>query len=190
MKQKYQKLDIVLQGGSYGIESTFMQKVIKTCKQKGNSVITFNFPYFERGDNHSSGPELKEELATLTKQMNKYNANKYQHIRFVAKSLGAIVASYFLRNLNAREQEKYSVVVLGYVTGSIDLHSFKGKIDVIQGELDKFGDINVVKKDLKNSVSKKITYHEIKNADHSYRNPKTKKPTYEDQAIQILKFIE
>jgi hypothetical protein len=36
---------------------------------------------------------------------------------------------------------------------------------------------------LKDAVSKDIKYLEVKGADHSYRNPETKEPVFEDDAI-------
>lgn len=182
-------LDIVLQGGSYGIESPFMQKVIGICQKSGHSVLAFNFPYYERGEDNSSGPELTEELDTLRNLMEKYKAAEYKYIRFVAKSLGAIVASYFLKNLPTAEHRRYSIIVLGYVLGSIGLSNFLGKITVIQGENDKFGGINKVKKDLRNAISKDIRYIEIPSADHSFRDPKTKEPLFEDEAIAKLQSL-
>lgn len=189
LNKKSKVLDIVLQGGSYGIESPFMQKVINTCQKSGHSVLAFNFPYYDRGEDHSSGLELAEELDTLEKMMEKYKAVEYKHIRFVAKSLGAIVASYFLRNLPATKHQRYSIIVLGYVLGSIDLIGFLGKITIIQGQNDKFGGINKVKRDLKDAISKDIHYFEIPFADHSFRDPKTKDPLFEDEAITKLQSL-
>lgn len=179
-------LDIVLQGGNYGIESPFMQKVITSCKESGHSVLAFNFPYFERGDNHSSGPELKEELETITKMMKKHDANKFDHIRFVAKSLGGIVASYFLKNLKPSEHQKYSIVILGYVLGDVNLKNFSGKIKIIQGEKDKFGNIGEVKEDLKGAISNEIEFTEIKGADHSFKNPDTGEPEFADEVVKQI----
>lgn len=181
-----ENLDIVLPGGSYGIDTPFMQKIINTCKKSGASVLAFNFPYFERGEENSSGPELKEEIETLINIMNKYKTEEFSHIRFVAKSLGAIVASYYLKGLNDDKHSKYSIVVLGYVTKSIDLSNFMGNITIIQGEFDKFGNIETVRDNLKNAKSKNISYFEVVNANHSYRNPETKEPVYENDAIKVL----
>jgi len=171
------------------MNSSFLEKVIASCRNKGYSVLALNFPYFDRGEEKSSGPGLKEELSVLGEAMKFVKANDYGHVRFVAKSLGAIVASYFLRNLPKDKRNKYSIVVLGYVTGSIDLKRFYGNISIIQGEKDKFGGIDKVKRDLKNAASGNISYFGIKGADHSYRDPKTKEPIYEDKAIEILSLL-
>jgi hypothetical protein len=54
----------------------------------------------------------------------------------------------------------------------------------------KFGNLESVKKDLQNAVSKEITYHEIPYADHSYRDPETKESIYEDTVIEFLKDLK
>lgn len=182
-------LDVLLHGSSGGMNYSLMQKIADVCVKQGHSVVNFNFPYFERGEEQSSGPELKEEIETLKAVLNKCKSMEYKHVRLIGKSLGAIIASYCLKQLPKEEQSKHSVVVFGYVTGSIDLKSFEGRIDLIQGEKDKFGNIDVVKDDLKNAVSKNINYFEIKNADHSYRN-ELKEPIFEDEAIEAFRKIK
>ncbi len=177
------QLDVILQGGSHGIDSSILQKVFENSKQKRNSVVAFNFPYYERGDENSSGPELKEELNTLQQILDYCNYKEYKHIRLIAKSLGGIVASYYLNKLSNEEMSKFSVVILGYVTGQVELTNFTGAITVIQGEKDKFGGIESVKENLKTAISKNITYIEIPLADHSYRDPETKESKYEDLAV-------
>lgn len=188
VKKESDTLDVLLHGSSGGMNYSLMQNIFDECVKQEHSVANFNFPYFERGEEQSSGPELKEELETLKSVLNECKAEEYKHIRLVGKSLGAIIASYYLKALPKEEQSKYSVVVFGYVLGSIDVKSFDGKIGIIQGEKDKFGNIEVVKNDLKNAVSKDINYFEIKKADHSYRN-ETKEPIFEDAAIEIFRNI-
>jgi len=166
---KAKTLDVILHGTSNGIDSPFMLKIFKTSINKGNSAIMFNFPYLERGEDHSSGPKLKEELKTFKMVLNIAKFKKFNHIRLIGKSLGGIVASYYLRSLDPEEQKKYEVIILGYVTSEVELKDFNGKITIIQGEKDKFGNLKAVKKDLKGAISKNITFYEIKNADHSFR---------------------
>lgn len=189
---KSDTLNVVLHGSSKGIESPFIEKIFKTFKDLGQSVIAFNFPYLERGEESTSGVELKEEVDELKEILTFANVNRYQHIKLVGKSLGAIVASFYLKSLSQGEQKRYSIVVLGYVKSEtgIDLQSFSGRIVVVQGEKDQFGDIEAVREDLKGAVSKDIHYFGIKGADHSYRNPDTKEPKYEDEVIEILQRLD
>lgn len=100
------------------------------------------------------------------------------------------MASFFLKNVIIEEHSRYSIVVLGYVTGSIDLKGFRGKISIIQGEKDKFGGIEVVQRDMKSSVSSDVSYFQIDGADHSFRVPETKEPIFEDKAIEILSSLK
>lgn len=179
-------LDIILHGRSGGINSSFMQKLFQYSKNRSNSVIMFNFPFLERGEENSSGPELKEELEMLRKMLSIANHDKFNHIRLIGKSLGGIVASSYLNNLSNKEKKLYEVIILGYVTGYVNLKNFTGKITIIQGEKDRFGNIEVVKKDMDGARSQSITYHQISNADHSFRDPKTKQPIYENRVIEFL----
>lgn len=181
---KADTIDVVLQGGSHGIDSSILQKVFNKSKEKRNSVIAFNFPYYERGEENSSGPELKEELEALQNILDFVNYKEYSKIRLVAKSLGGIVASYYIDSLTVEDAKRFSVVILGYITGDVKLKNFQGQITIIQGQKDKFGGIKVVKEDLKKAVSKDIQYFEVEGADHSYRNPETKEPIFEDKAIE------
>ncbi len=181
-------LDVLLHGSSGGMNYSLMQKIFDECLKQGHSVANFNFSYFVRGEEQSSGPELKEELETLNSVLNQCKAKEYKHIRLIGKSLGAIIASYYVKSLSKEEQQKFSVIFFGYATGSINIKGFVGKIYIIQGQNDKFGNIEVVKKDLSDAVSKDINYFEIVNADHSYRN-ELKEPVFEDEAISMFKNI-
>lgn len=180
-------LDVLLHGAGGGMGHSNMKKAFDVCVEEGHSVVNFNFPFFERDEEHSSGPELTEEVETLKKVLNKCQVSEFKHIRLIGKSLGAIIAAKYLMTLSIEKQNRYSVVIFGYDTGMIDISTFPGKIFIIQGEKDKYGNIEVVKNDLKNAVSKDIEYFEIPNADHSYRDPETREPIYEDQAIGVFK---
>jgi len=179
-------LDVILHGGSGDINSPFMQKLFQYSKNNGNGVIMFNFPFLERGEEGSSGPELKEELGVLRKMLSIAGSDKFSHVRLIGKSLGGIIASCYLNSLTNEEKKLYEVIILGYVTGEVKLREFPGQIIIIQGEKDRFGNIEVVKKDMDGTISKCIIYHEIPNADHSFRDPETKEPVYEDRVVELL----
>ncbi len=70
--------------------------------------------------------------------------------------------------------------------GDIDLKQFDGQITVIQGAFDRFGNIERVKEDLKDAISRNITYIDIPNSDHSYRDVETQEPIYQDKAISKI----
>ena len=69
------------------------------------------------------------------------------------------------------------------------LNLLSGKITIIQGSKDKFGDIEAVKEDMKGAISKDVVYLSVEGADHSYRN-ELKEPVFEDEAIELFKNIK
>ncbi|HEU4914304.1 MAG TPA: alpha/beta fold hydrolase [Candidatus Saccharimonadales bacterium] len=169
-------------GGAGGVEAPFISSVISALSGTGNSVFGFNFPYCERGEESSSGPELAEETATLQTVIEFLRSEDYEKIIIVAKSLGGIITSYWLAR---HPNEDVSVVVLGYVIGSVKTDALAGKIRlVIQGEHDRFGNAAAVEEELaKHSVEARII--ELPKADHSYRNEQ-KEPAYQEAAITEL----
>ena len=48
-------------GGPVGVETDFISSIFDAIAATKNSVLCFNFPYCEREEEASSGPELKEE---------------------------------------------------------------------------------------------------------------------------------
>lgn len=57
---KSEVIDILLHGSKGGMNYSLMQKIFEECVKQGHSVANFNFPYFERGDENSSGDELQK----------------------------------------------------------------------------------------------------------------------------------
>jgi predicted alpha/beta-hydrolase family hydrolase len=169
-------------GGPEGVESPFISNVINALSTTSTSVFGFNFPYCERGEENSSGEELTEEAAALDKAVQFLRGEDYEKIVIVAKSLGGITTSYWLKQ---HADEDVEVVILGYVIGSIKTEALQGKLHlVIQGENDRFGNAAAVKEELiKHNVEAKVL--QIPKADHSYRNEQ-KEPVYQEEAIKTL----
>lgn len=183
-KQSSERVFVVLHGsGTEGVESPFIANVIESLTKTGQSVFGFNFPYCERGDDSSSGPDLTEEVEALRSVVEQLQSSGYK-ITFVAKSLGGIVASFYLKQYPSNEIE---LIVLGYVVGEVKTQDVRNNLKaVIQGENDRFGNADAVKAELGDTESEVI---EIESADHSYRNNQ-KEPVYQDTAIQeLLKLI-
>ena len=185
-KHKAKTLDVVLHGGSQGMDSSLISKIVDASRKRGNSVVAFNFPYIERGEENSSGPELIEEIDTLQSVLDFCRSNEYKNIRLIGKSLGGVVAGYYLKKIDKDQIGKFGLVIFGYDIGYIDLKKFPGKIVIIQGSRDKFGDIEAVKNDMSGAISKDVSYLSVEGADHSYRIPETKEPAYEDEAVRVV----
>ncbi len=181
-------LDIILPGGNGGIDSVFITKISELSFKKGHSAIAINHPFYERGEKQTSSRNFKEEITNMLEILEYCHYKDYKNIRFIGKSLGGVISAYYLSSLENNEMNKYSITVLGYVLGSINLNNFLGDITIIQGELDRFGNIKQVKEDMQNSKSDNITYYEIKGAGHSYENLKTQESEFQDEAISKIKF--
>jgi predicted alpha/beta-hydrolase family hydrolase len=179
-KQSSDRVYLVLHGsGPAGVESPFISNVIQALTKTGQSVFGLNFPYCERGEENASGAELLEEveairLALLWLQGRGYN------VTIVAKSLGAIAASFYLERY---PDERINLIVLGYVIGDVKTMAIKNNLRlVIQGENDRFGGLNALTDEL-SDVACEVSI--IEKADHSYRNDE-KQPVYQEVALATL----
>lgn len=169
-------------GGPEGVESPFISNIINSLSDKDSSVLGFNFPYCERGEENSSGEELAEETEALDTVVKFLRDEGYEKIVIIAKSLGNIITSFWLEK---QPDANVEVVVLGYVIGSVKTQALQGKVRVIiQGENDRFGNAQAVKDELAtHNVDAEVV--EMPNADHSYRNEQ-KEPIYQDKAVELL----
>ena len=179
-------LDVILHGSSKGIEtSESIQKIFKTAKDLGRSVAMFNFPFIERNEKRKEGVGFDEEIATLKEVLKKCNASGYKKIRLIGKSLGGIVAAEYLNGLGERDQEKYKLVILGYIPGATKVNGLVSKIIIFQGSEDRYGDIESVRKEV-GAVTENITVYGINGADHSFKDPATGEPRYFDKVLELL----
>jgi predicted alpha/beta-hydrolase family hydrolase len=179
------KANIILHGGSVDMNSAFMMKVFNQSVATQTTTLTFNFPYIDRGDQTSSGDELIEEITTLTKMIQLVKDLGISEVTLIGKSLGGIVASYYLNSTQRDSEINFDLGILGYVVGQVKMPVAVGKLVIVQGELDKFGDAEAVKSDLsKHNVTNAIVIG-VPNATHSYTDV-GKNPLYEDEAVAKL----
>lgn len=176
-------LDVILPGISEGMDSEFILKILYRSRFKKNSVVTFNYPFFERDEKQSSGEELYEEVRALENILDFISANSFETIRLIGKSLGAIIAAKFLSKLSKSEQNKFSLIVLGYIIGDINLKDVESDITIIQGSRDRFCKINEVKKELKRIGKVSYKIYEIEGASHGFRDKENEKIEYYDDVI-------
>lgn len=184
-KNGTKRVYVILHGGGLvGVETEFISSIFNSISLTKNSVICFNFPYCERGEEKSSGGNLKEEVSVLDQVIKYARSEGYAEIKIVAKSLGGIIASYYF---NRYPNDKIKIAILGYIPGEIKQKAIQNNLElIIQGENDRYASPLEVKK----LVGTSISVDEIKNADHSYRNDK-KEPIYQNVAIErLLKWIK
>ncbi len=177
------RLDIILPGASQGIISAFIKKTIQRCQELDHNILALNFPFHQRGEDHSSGPQLKEERKHLEVMLEQAHKElKFKKITVIAKSLGGIIIAKYLEKNRIPELDK--IIILGMVVGQVDLNNFSGQVIVIQGEKDRFGNGKKVKDALSNC--RHLQVHEIKGASHSFKNPQTNQPEFYQQAISFI----
>ena len=174
------KICLVLHGGgTAGVESPFISAIVAAVADNQQSVFAFNMPYCERRDKLAS-PDFKEEVEALRAVLEYLRAEGYEKITIVAKSLGAIITSFYLEETPATDLE---AIVLGYVIGDVKTSAIKPNLKlVIQGEKDPFGDGRAIRTEIDSSTVKIV---EIPAADHSYQNADGQ-PEYQQAVIEIL----
>jgi predicted alpha/beta-hydrolase family hydrolase len=177
--------NIILHGGSNGIESDFIRKIFASSVERGFTTLAFNFPYKDRGEDNSSGEQLLEEVDALVQMVTRLKADGFTRIALIGKSLGGIVASFYL-NSDSRDSEiDFKLGILGFVTDSVKLPIEVERLVIVQGENDRFGNAEAVRAKLNSMGVSGFTLHEIGGADHSYRDS-DRNPTHEDAALKML----
>ena len=170
-------------GGPVGVETDFISSIFDAIAATKNSVLCFNFPYCEREEEASSGPELKEEMDALKRAIDFAYLEGFSKIIIVAKSLGGIIASYYLEQYPDGQIE---LLILGYIPSETKQRAISNNLKlVIQGTNDRFASPIEVKK----NVGSLVEVIEIIDADHSYRNSK-KELVYQETAIkELMKWV-
>ena len=171
-------------GGPVGVETDFISSIFDAIAATKNSVLCFNFPYCDREEEASSGPELKEEMDALKRAVDFAYLEGFSKIISVAKSLGGIITSFYLEQYPDSQIE---LLILGYIPGETKQRAISNNLKlVIQGTNDRFASPIEVKKNV-GSLAEVI---EIIDADHSYRNSK-KEPVYQETAIkELMKWVK
>ena len=170
---------IIHGGGPVGVETDFISAIFDTIAKINNSALCFNFPYCERGEENSSGPDLLEEISTLEQVIEFVHTEGYNRITIIAKSLGGIISSYYFAKY---PDKSIDLIILGYIPNEIKQNEISENLKlVIQGENDRFATPSEVQK----IVGNKVSVIEIKNADHSYQNH-NKQSIYQKEVLNHL----
>jgi predicted alpha/beta-hydrolase family hydrolase len=180
-----EKLIIVTHGASEGIDSSFIEKIIQKVKIEQTSVLAVQMPYKDRGENQSSGKELKEELEAVQKALEFVRYQDFKKLHFIGKSLGGIIFSRYLQQQPTELQSKSDLTILGYIYGDTVTPEAVTQINIIQGEKDKYGTPEQLQEEIDKSAVKNITLNLVEGADHSYRNS-NKEPEFQDRAIELI----
>ena len=142
---------IIHGGGPVGVETDFISAIFDTIAKTHNSALCFNFPYCERMEESSSGPDLLEEISTLKQVIDFVHAEGYDHITIIAKSLGGIISSYYFAKY---PDKSIDLIILGYIPNEVKQNAISDNLKlVIQGENDRFAAPSEVQKIVGNKVA-------------------------------------
>lgn len=174
---------MILQGGNFGVDTEFIKAVFQESINQGFSTLAYNFPYYDRGDSVTSD-ECQEEVKTVHEAVDFLLSTGAKEIMIIAKSVGSVVAGKFLSK--SSNVQISSIVILGVPLKYIRFEEFAGqKLQIVHGELDKFGDSKAVQ-DAVLSAGIKATITPIPDADHSFRDESGNEPGKQKQAIEAI----
>jgi len=174
---------LILQGGNFGIDSNFIQKIYEASVSQGFTALAYNFPYYDRGEK-STTDGCSEEAETVKDSIEYLQSNGAENILVVAKSLGSVVATKAL--LRHPELPVRKVVILGSPIKYCDFTGFKDiALQIIQGSSDKYGDANDVRAALSHAGVEAVV-NEIADADHSFRGQNGEEPGEQITAINMI----
>lgn len=171
---------IVTPGARDGIKHPLIQRVFSFLEEKKHGVVAFDFSYYLNDEEVS--PEFKRELHDLHsvyRGISEVYPDRKVHL--IGKSLGGIVSSRFVKEHGTQQVD--SVTILGYVPGQVDFGEYDGKVSVIQGADDRFGNAEIVQADLE-KFRVKASLSEIPCADHSFNCTKETGKMHVDEVVK------
>lgn len=174
---------LILQGGNFGVDTDFIQSVFHESVGRGFTTLAYNFPYYDRGES-STSEGCEEEVNTVHEAIQYLLSTGADEVLIVAKSVGSVVVAKLLKE--SADIPISSIVILGVPLKFVDIKDFIGqKVQIIQGDLDKFGDSQKVK-DAASKAGVEIEVVSIPDADHSFRDSDGNEPGQQLLAIQAI----
>lgn len=192
LKPNSENLTIIFPGSRGGIHTPLLGAITEKTAEQGDSVVSINYPYFDRGEDDAKDgkeknhdPKFEEEIAAIKEVLNFIEFEKYKKFRLFGKSLGGLVSYPFLLSLDEELRSKFELFVLGYIpTYSPGLKKLSNKITIIQGGKDSFGNRVKVLEDI-GEVKENVEVFEIEGADHSYKD-ENGELKYLDEVMKII----
>ena len=181
---------ILLPGSSGGLHHPLMKMLYKGLISRGKSTAMLEYPYQTKNAAPPAN-DLSEELDALKILLADLNSKGFERFIYIGKSLGGLVATWLMREDTYRESCD-AIHIMGCVLArnneeGVDMTAARDKIGVvIQGELDDYGNSQVVTSVLTQSGCN-ATVIGITDGDHSYRHMGDRDlPTHEQEAVDKL----
>ncbi len=180
---------VIVPGSSGGMNQSLCRAVFDESVRRGFTTVSFEYPYFVRGEQASEGlGDLKEESETLLDALCLLSELRIRRKHVIGKSLGGIVACKVFAEDPPADWGIDHLTVLGLIAEDYDMANLAGlRVDVIQGEADRYGDSEHVRAFLAESGRSDIRVTGVKDATHSFRDSATdKEPLHEQEAVDAI----
>lgn len=181
---------VLLPGSSGGLKHPLMKMLFKGLKARHKSTVMLEYPYQTRNTSPPAN-DLSEELSALKVLLADIEKKDFDRYTYIGKSLGGLVATWLMRE-DAYRESCSAIHIMGCVLDNgdeegIDVLAAKDKIGVVvQGELDDYGDSQIIKAHLQANGSMAQVIG-IPDGDHGYRHlGKRDAPTHEQEAVSEL----
>ncbi|NTV31377.1 esterase family protein [candidate division WWE3 bacterium] len=165
-----------------GIDSGLITQLFNQSTSLNYSIVMFDYTYFV---NHAepSDDYVKEyeDLKKVVKHVRQTYPDKRVHL--IGHSLGGVVSSWM-----AKEWPEViaSVGVFGYIPDKIDFGSYQGRVHIVQGDFDDYGDEVLIANSME-AFGIRYTLDMVLDADHLFRGTGYDTDvTYEADAARIM----
>jgi predicted alpha/beta-hydrolase family hydrolase len=172
---------VMAPGASVGHDSPFIVTFGELLSERGLDVVTFNFPFLQRGSKRPDGmPKLEQCYRAVVKQVAATPALANQPVIAGGKSMGGRIASFLAARADGFEKPVAGLIFLGYPLHApqrpeqlrvVHLPDVKVPMLFVQGTRDPFG-TPVQLEPVLSTLDTKVRIHKVMGGDHSFGLPR------------------
>jgi uncharacterized protein len=172
---------VMAPGAGLGHDSKFLVTFGELLSERGLDVITFNFPFLQRGSKRPDGmPRLENCYQSVLKRVADTPALASQPVLVGGKSMGGRIASFLAARPGGFTQPIAGLIFLGYPLHSpqrpeqlrvAHFPDIPVPMMFVQGTRDPFGTPLQLEPVL-STLETPVTIHKVMGGDHSYALPR------------------
>jgi predicted alpha/beta-hydrolase family hydrolase len=172
---------VMAPGASLGHDSKFVVTFGELLSERGLDVVTFNFPFLQRGSKRPDGmPRLEHCFLSVMKRVAGTPALASQPLIAGGKSMGGRIASFLAARPGGFEQPIAGLIFLGYPLHApqrpeqlrvAHFPDVKVPMLFVQGTRDPFGTPLQLEPVL-STLNTPVQIHKVMGGDHSYGLPR------------------
>src|SRR5262245_47651068 len=172
---------VMAPGASLGHDSTFLVTFGELLSERGLDVVTFNFPFLQRGSKRPDGmPKLEQCFRAVMNRVAATPALAHQPLIAGGKSMGGRIASFLAARSDGFQQKVAGLIFLGYPLHPpqrpeqlrvVHFPDVKAPMLFVQGTRDPFGTPLQLEPVL-STLETPVRIHKVMGGDHSFGLPK------------------